>query len=154
MVALPETHNSITISWEAGLNGGFEQHFKILYREKGKENYKESHDIMTGLKTGESMNYKIYGLDAKKEYQIKVVAINQFNDTSESPAAVKTVITKGKFEQVTIIRFPNKFLNQDQSLILESVFWRIYWDEVYINLLEIQKIDSSNRFYRALPCLF
>ena len=55
-----KSHNSITISWEAGLNGGSEQHFKVLYRIKGNENYQESQDSITGLKAGQNINYTIH----------------------------------------------------------------------------------------------
>ena len=90
-----KSHNSITISWEAGLNGGSEQHFKVLYRIKGQENVQESQDSITGLKTGQSINYTIQGLYANKEYEIMVVAINQFRNGSQSAADVQTVITEG-----------------------------------------------------------
>ena len=91
-----KNQNSITVGWKAGLNGGSEQHFKILYREKGQGIWKESQDSVTGLKTGESANYTVKELDAAKEYEITVVAINQFNGRSESQADVQTVITEGK----------------------------------------------------------
>ena len=91
-----KTHNSIMISWEAGLNGGSEQYFKVLYRVKGRKTYQESQDSITGLKTGQSINYTIHGLAAKEEYEIIVIAINQFRNSSQSPSDVQTVTTKGK----------------------------------------------------------
>ena len=92
---LAKTHNSITVGWTAGLNGGSEQHFKVLYKEKGQENWKESQDSISGLNTGKSNNYSINGLDAEKEYKITVMAINQFQGRSESLADVQTVFTEG-----------------------------------------------------------
>ena len=92
---LAKSHTSITIAWEAGFNGGSEQHFKILYREKGERNYQESHDSITGLKTGQSINYTIHELYAKTEYEIIVVAINQFKNKSQTKAAAKFAITGG-----------------------------------------------------------
>ena len=91
---LAKSNNSITVGWEAGLNGGSEQHFKILYRETGKTAYQEIHESITGLRTGQSINYTIHGLDEKKEYKITVVAINQFGSSSQTVA--DAVITEGR----------------------------------------------------------
>ena len=99
VTVVAKTHYSITIGWIAGLNGGSEQHFKVRYREKNQENWKESQESITGLKTGESINYTINGLDAEREYEITVVAINQFIGRSESQADVQTLVTKGKVEK-------------------------------------------------------
>ena len=110
---LEKSHNSITISWEAGLNGGSEQHFKVLYRIKGNENYQESQHSITGLKTGQSINYTIHGLYAKEEYEIMVVAINQFRNGSQSAAAVQTVITEGNKLTKTSLK----------KLHLKNIFW-------------------------------
>ena len=93
---LAKTHNSVIVGWTAGLNGGSEQQFKVLYKEKGQENWKESQDSIRGLGTGESINYSINGLDAEKEYEITVMAINQFQGNSESIADAQTVVTEGK----------------------------------------------------------
>ena len=93
---IDKTHNSITISWEAGLNGGSEQYFKVLYRVKGNKNYQESQHSIRGLKTGQSINYTIHGLVAKEEYEIIVVAINQFTNSSQSPSDIQTATTEGK----------------------------------------------------------
>ena len=93
---LGKTHKSITIRWKVGLNGGSPQHFKVLYREKGKENLQESQNNITAIKTGEGVNYTIHGLNAKTEYEITVVAINKFKGRSQSEAVVHTVTTEGK----------------------------------------------------------
>ena len=93
---LSKTHNSITVGWTAGLNGGSEQQFKILYKENGQENWKENQDSISGIKTGKSINYSITGLDAEKEYKITVMAINQFQGRSESLADAQAVFTEGK----------------------------------------------------------
>ena len=92
---LAKSSNSITVSWKAGLNGGSEQYFKILYREKSKTSYQKVGDNITGLKTGQEIHYTIQGLDEKKDYKITVVAINQFGSTSTS--ADDGVITEGMF---------------------------------------------------------
>ena len=91
-----KTQSSITVGWKAGLNGGSEQYFKVIYQEMGHDNWKESKDHINGLKTGESANYTINGLDGGKEYKITVVAINGFKGRSESQAEVQTVKTEGK----------------------------------------------------------
>ena len=95
---LAKTHNSITIAWMAGINGGSEQEFKVRFREKSQGNWFESQESISGLKTGESINYTINGLDAQKKYEITVVAINQFKGTSESQADVQTFVTEGKVQ--------------------------------------------------------
>ena len=95
VAVLAKFHNSITVGWEAGLNGGSEQHFKIFYREKGQKSYQESQDI-TGLKSGQCVNYTINGLQPKKEYEIKIVSINKFRGQSQSEAAMLVVATEGK----------------------------------------------------------
>ena len=77
-------------------HSGSTQNFKVTYWEKGKENYKESSDISTDLKTGNIIRYTINGLNAKTEYEITVSTRNQFNNKSESDAPVQTVITEGK----------------------------------------------------------
>ena len=93
---LAKTHNSIIVGWTAGLDGGSEQQFIVLYKEKGQKNWKESQYSISGLNIGESINYSINGLDAEKEYEITVMAINQFQGRSESLADVQTVFTEGK----------------------------------------------------------
>ena len=93
---LAKTQNSITVGWNMGINDDYTGHFKVLYREKSKKYWQESQDIITSLKAGQSINYTVYGLYAKKEYEITVVAVNQFNSSCESSAAVQTVITEGK----------------------------------------------------------
>ena len=93
---LAKTHNSIIVGWTAGPNGGSEQQFRVLYKEIGQENWKESQDSISGIITGKSINYSINGLDAEKEYKITVMAINQFQGRSESLADVQTVFTEGK----------------------------------------------------------
>ena len=93
---LANSLSTITVGWEAGLNGGFEQHFKVLCREKGHRKYEESSDNFTGLKTGQSTNYTIEGLHPNKEYEIIVVAINKFRGESMSEAPMLTGIIKGK----------------------------------------------------------
>ena len=94
-VFLAKSHNSITVGWEAGLNGGSEQKFKVLYRETGQENYQECMDSIDGLKTGQRINYTIDDLHPRKEYDIKIIAINNFMGGSTSQPAVLTVITEG-----------------------------------------------------------
>ena len=96
VVILAKSNTSITIGWKAGLNGGSEQHFKILYREKGTKNYQESHGRISGLKTGQSINYTIHELYAKTKYEIIVVAINQFKNNSQTKAASEFVTTEGR----------------------------------------------------------
>ena len=100
---LAKKHNSITVGWMAGLNGGSEQLFKVLYREKSQKIWKESQDSISGLRVGESMNYTISGLDAGKEYEITVVSINKFQGRSQSQADVQTFVTEGKVKKIIII---------------------------------------------------
>ena len=95
IAVLAKSHNSITVSWKAGLNGGSEQHFKVLYRKKGQKNYQESLDSITGLETGQTINNTIYGLDANTQYEIAVAAINTFT-INQSHSAKLTVTTEGK----------------------------------------------------------
>ena len=96
VTVLGKTQSSITVGWKAGLNGGSEQHFKVIYQEKGQGNWKESKESINGLKTGESTNHTVSGLDGGKEYKITVVAINGFKGRSESQAEMHTVKTEGK----------------------------------------------------------
>ena len=93
---LAKSHNSITIGLDVCFNSVSAKHFKVLCRKKGKGNFEESGDSILALKSGQSINYTINGLDARTEYEITVFEINQFNNKSETAAAVQTVITKGK----------------------------------------------------------
>ena len=92
---LAKSQNSITLSWEAGLNGGSDQLFKILYRKKGQKDYWESLDNIADLETGQSMNYTIHGLDANTQYEIIVAAMNKFT-IKQSHSSILTVRTEGK----------------------------------------------------------
>ena len=96
VVVLSKSENHITVAWEAGFNGGFEQHFKVLYRQKGQVNFQESLNSISSHKTGQSINYTIDGLKPKKEYEIIIVAINKSSRGSQSQAAMLTVTTEGK----------------------------------------------------------
>ena len=89
---LARTHSSIRVGWTAGPNGGSEQQFKVLYKQKGKENWIESKDSISGLRAGECMNYTINGLDVMKDYKITVVSINRFQGRSESRADIQTYV--------------------------------------------------------------
>ena len=92
---LAKSHNSVTVSWEAGLSDGSEQHFKVMYRKKGQENYQESLYSIIDLETGQSMNYTIHGLDANTQYEITVAAMNKFT-FNQSHSDILTVTTEGK----------------------------------------------------------
>ena len=108
---LAKSHNSLIVSWEAGLNGGSEQHFKVHYREKGQKIYQESLDSIIGLETGQSMNYTLKGLHSKKEYEIIVVAINLFEGRSETEAPVLTVKIEGRlWNKVTEVEIAKSVL--------------------------------------------
>ena len=76
IAVLAKSENNITLAWKAGLNGGFEQHFKVFYRQRGQITYQESLNNITSPKTGRSVNYTIDGLQPKKEYEINIVVIN------------------------------------------------------------------------------
>ena len=93
---LANSISSITVGWQAGLDGGLEQHFNVLHREKGQKNYTENSNNFPGAKAGQSMNYTIHKLDPNKKYEISIVAVNKLRGKFIPEAPMLTGSTKGK----------------------------------------------------------
>ncbi|XP_041373934.1 nephrin-like isoform X2 [Gigantopelta aegis] len=66
------THNSITVSWKPGFDGGLAQNFQVRYRLVGARGFVYI-DISSTAKTV----FSIPGLKLGKEYEITVLAFNE-----------------------------------------------------------------------------
>ncbi|GAB1610364.1 nephrin-like isoform X2 [Argonauta hians] len=79
------THNSLTLTWQPGFNGGMSQSFRVRYRPKGTTNYKYA-DVSPG-----SNVYLLTGLIRGQDYEITMLA---FNKLGESEYQRKELISK------------------------------------------------------------
>ncbi|XP_036359051.1 nephrin-like isoform X2 [Octopus sinensis] len=69
------THNSLTLTWQPGFNGGMTQSFRVRYRPKGTTNYKYV-DVGPG-----SNVYLLTGLERGQEYEITMLAFNKLGES-------------------------------------------------------------------------
>lgn len=69
------THDSITLTWQPGFDGGMEQAFRIRYRPTGAPNYKYV-DIGTSINV-----YVLTGLQLGTEYMLTMLAFNKLGES-------------------------------------------------------------------------
>ena len=91
VVSLSST--SIVISWKAGLDGGYSQHFIINYCRIGA--WKCSNITITGVEVWETVNYTIQHLQPQQKYKVQIVAVNAFHGRAENASNVVFIATNG-----------------------------------------------------------
>ncbi|XP_076438508.1 nephrin-like [Babylonia areolata] len=80
------SHNSITIRWKPGFNGGLEQSFRVRYKPTEARGY-----IYVDMSTPESTMFTITGLKLGTEYELTVLA---FNSLGESDFQAQGIVAK------------------------------------------------------------
>lgn len=91
------THDSVTIAWTPGFDGGMKASYRVRYREANSQHYKYEDGMPNSHKL------TIMGLKANTIYLFSVMASNQLGNSNYLPDLTKAQ-TKGKF---TVVRQPN-----------------------------------------------
>ncbi|XP_056407455.1 nephrin isoform X2 [Hyla sarda] len=87
---LSVAHNSVTLGWKEGFDGGLEQQFRVRYRMSGADSYMYV-DVFPPLSTV----FTIVGLKGGTVYNFSVNAVNKLGDSDYSDGgAVLTVTTQ------------------------------------------------------------
>ncbi|XP_072011225.1 nephrin isoform X2 [Engystomops pustulosus] len=84
------THNSVTLGWKEGFDGGVEQQFRVRYRMTGADSY-----MYVDVFPPRSTVFTIVGLRGSTVYNFSVNAVNKLGDSDYADGgAVLTVTTK------------------------------------------------------------
>ncbi|XP_040278130.1 nephrin isoform X1 [Bufo bufo] len=87
---LSVTHNSVTLGWKEGFDGGVEQQFRVRYRMSGVESY-----MYVDVFPPRSTVFTIVGLKGSTVYNFSVNAVNHLGDSNYADGgAVLTVTTQ------------------------------------------------------------
>ncbi|XP_018426231.1 PREDICTED: nephrin [Nanorana parkeri] len=88
------THNSITLGWSAGFDGGLEQRFRVRYRWSGVDSH-----MYVDVFPPQSTVFTISGLKGSTAYNFSVNAINVLGDSDYADGnAIITVTTQADFQ--------------------------------------------------------
>lgn len=87
---LNTTHDSVTLAWTPGFDGGMKASYRVRYREMNSEHYKYE----DGLPNSHKLT--ISGLKMNTVYLFSVMASNALGSSSYLPDLAKA-LTKGKF---------------------------------------------------------
>ncbi|CAN2388045.1 Finnish type (nephrin) [Pristimantis euphronides] len=84
------THNSVTLGWKEGFDGGVEQQFRVRYRMSGADSY-----MYVDVFPPWSTVFTIVGLKGSTVYNFSVNAVNKLGDSNYADGgAVLTVTTQ------------------------------------------------------------
>lgn len=98
---LNTTHDSVTIAWTPGFDGGMKASYRVRFREANSQHYKYEDGMPNSHKL------TISGLKANTIYLFSVMASNPLGESNYLPDLTKAQ-TKGKF---TVVRYPpNAFI--------------------------------------------
>lgn len=89
LIILNTTHDSVTVSWTPGFDGGMKASYRVRYRELNSEHYKYE----DGLPNSHKLT--ITGLKMNTDYLFSVMASNQLGNSNYLPDLTKAQ-TKGK----------------------------------------------------------
>lgn len=95
---LNTTHDSVTVSWIPGFDGGMKASYRVRYREANSEHYKYE----DGLPNSHKLT--ITGLKMNTVYLFSVMASNQLGNSNYLPDLTKAQ-TKGMFSDSPIFLF-------------------------------------------------
>ncbi|KAM4016154.1 nephrin isoform 1-T2 [Anomaloglossus baeobatrachus] len=87
---LSATHNSVTLEWKKGFDGGVEQQFRVRYRMSDANSY-----MYVDVFPPQSTVFTIVGLKGGTVYNFSVNAVNKLGDSDYADGgAVLTVVTQ------------------------------------------------------------
>lgn len=90
LTALNVTHDSVTLAWTPGFDGGMKASYRIRYREIEEDSYKYE-DVVPYNVT----QYIIKGLDINTAYIFSIMAMNKLGNSKFMPDLV-SVKTSGE----------------------------------------------------------
>lgn len=89
LTVLNVTHESVTVSWSPGFDGGMKAHFRVRYREANSEHYRYEDGIPNLNKL------TVTGLRTNTVYLFSIMAINGLGNSTYLPDLTKAQ-TKGR----------------------------------------------------------
>lgn len=135
MTLLNVTHDSATVSWVPGFDGGMKAHFRVRYREANSEHYRYE----DGLPNINQLT--VTGLRTNTLYLFSIMAINGLGNSTYIPDLTKAQ-TKGK--QRVLYSGPFLLL----SLLLLSTSLKLIWVKfsLRMNKFRIEYINSGRTY--------
>lgn len=135
MTLLNVTHDSATVSWVPGFDGGMKAHFRVRYREANSEHYRYE----DGLPNINQLT--VTGLRTNTLYLFSIMAINGLGNSTYIPDLTKAQ-TKGK--QRVLYSGPFLLL----SLLLLSTSLKLIWEKfsLRMNKFRIEYINSGRTY--------
>lgn len=91
LTAVNVTHDSVTLVWTPGFDGGMKASFRIRYREINDDAYKYE-DVVPYNVT----KYSIKGLDINTPYAFSIMAMNKLGNSKYMPELIN-VKTSGMY---------------------------------------------------------
>lgn len=104
MTVLNVTHDSVTVSWSPGFDGGMKAHFRVRYREANSEHYRYEDGIPNLNKL------TVTGLRTNTVYLFSIMAINGLGNSTYIPDLTKAQTT-GKREETEFVTLFSSLLN-------------------------------------------
>ncbi|CAK1595168.1 unnamed protein product [Parnassius mnemosyne] len=93
------THNSVTLSWVPGFDGGLPSWFRIRYRKIYDETYKYE-DVSPKNAT----SYTVNGLERNTDYVFSVMAVNKIGQSKYRPDDTKaTTLTSSEVGELNVV---------------------------------------------------
>ncbi|CAD0251164.1 unnamed protein product [Spodoptera exigua] len=93
------THNSVTLQWVPGFDGGLPSWFRVRYRRVFEESYKYEDVVPRNATT-----FTIGGLDRNTDYVFSVMAINKIGQSKYRPDDTKvTTLTSSEVGELNVV---------------------------------------------------
>ncbi|XP_062322635.1 nephrin-like [Osmerus eperlanus] len=109
---LDVTHNSITLEWIPGFDGGLEQRFRVRYRWAQSASF-----LYVDVYPPKANVFAVTGLSPATAYNLSVNALNAIGESSYADNnAVLTITTEGQLEGVVDTEEPGRGSEKDSDL--------------------------------------
>lgn len=90
------THDSVTLTWQPGFDGGMKASYRIRHRKVDENTYKYEDVVPTN-----ATQYTIKGLEVNTQYVFSVMAMNKLGNSKYMPD-ILSVKTSSKYSCISI----------------------------------------------------
>lgn len=125
LTVLNVTHDSVTLQWTPGFDGGIKASYRIRYRQVDEEGYKYI-DVLPHNVT----SFTIQDLEVNTQYVFSIMAVNKLGSSKYMPDLL-SARTSSKFS-LMILKIFHGILFQSCALLCFVVLLAWFW---YTNLL-------------------